>query len=391
MMQLVNWFMEEEYEIIWASTAIRSEHSVQLDALNVRSHQIYLNDPSFDDLVAAEQPDVVLFDRFITEEQFGWRVAEHCPKAIRILDTEDLHFLRKARREAIREDRIFNKEDLYTETAKRELASILRCDLSLIISEVEMNLLIQEFKIPHGLLLYLPIWMKGLSNTETNALPKFSERKDFIHLGNFKHAPNLDAVIQLKRSIWPQIRNHIPTAKLHIYGAYAPQQIKEMHQPSEGFLVEGWAEDSRDVLSGSKVLLAPLRFGAGLKGKILNAMQNGTPTVTTAIGAEGISGDLPFGGFQEDSDSSFIEKAIALYENESIWQTAQDHGFDIIQKRFQRKAFTDLLNKRIEELYQNISSHRREHFMGQLLHHHTMTAHKYMSKWIEVKNKDIGS
>src|SRR5690606_12663340 len=92
-------------------------------------------------------------DRFVSEEQFGWRVSQECPNAVQILDTEDLHFLRSAREKAFKKKEEIN---LYNETTIREIASILRCDLSLIISEFEMNLLLNEFHIAPELLYYLP-------------------------------------------------------------------------------------------------------------------------------------------------------------------------------------------------------------------------------------------
>ena len=86
-------------------------------------------------------PEIVLFDRFMVEEQFGWRVTECCPDALKILDTEDLHCLRQARQVAVKENREFTLNDLYSDVAKREIASILRCDLTLMVSEFEINLL----------------------------------------------------------------------------------------------------------------------------------------------------------------------------------------------------------------------------------------------------------
>jgi len=94
-----------------------------------------------DRYIKSLNPDVVMFDRFVMEEHYGWRIVEHCPQAIRILDTEDLHFLRKARETSIKKHGDLSQTDLFTEAAKRELASIMRCDLSLIISEFEVALL----------------------------------------------------------------------------------------------------------------------------------------------------------------------------------------------------------------------------------------------------------
>jgi len=113
--------------------------------LNIAVHGIELNNSNFDDFVKELNPEVVLFDRFMIEEQFGWRVAEHCPNALRVLDTEDLHSLRKGRHEARKDNALFDKNYLYNDVAKREIASILRCDLSLMISFEEIEILKHQF------------------------------------------------------------------------------------------------------------------------------------------------------------------------------------------------------------------------------------------------------
>jgi O-antigen biosynthesis protein len=136
MMQLIAFFKENGGKITFASTALQSEFSEEL--LDVDRKQIALNCSSFDEFVLELQPDLVLFDRFMTEEQFGWRVAEHCPNALRMLDSEDLHCLREARRLTVLKNKPFN---LNNDLAKREIASIYRCDVTLMISEFEIELL----------------------------------------------------------------------------------------------------------------------------------------------------------------------------------------------------------------------------------------------------------
>ena len=384
-MQLLQMFAEEGYEINFGTTAGKSERSASLEHLSILTTAIKLNDPSFDEFLYNMNPQVVLFDRFITEEQFGWRVAEACPKAIRILDTEDLHFLRKAREKAISEGFTIKEAHVYTETAKRELASILRCDLSLIISDYEMKLLQEVFNIPEGLLYYLPILFT--SEISENLLPSFSERQNFVTVGNFQHKPNTDGVLWLAREIWPQIRKKLPTAEIHVYGEYGSQQISELHNESSGFLIKGWAPDVGEVMKTARVCLAPLRFGAGLKGKFFDAMINGTPAVTTSIGAEGIRDHLLFGGLIEDDVSQIISAAIDLFSEEEKWLMAQHNGFQILRSRFHSKLFSEPFKEAIRTLSSNLDEHRMTHFIGQIFQHSTMQSTKYMSKWIELKNK----
>lgn len=383
MMQLLDLFSEMDFQITFASTAILSERSAALKSPNIEIKNILLNDPSFDVFIKELTPEIVIFDRYISEEQFGWRVSETCPNALKILDTEDLHFLRKAREEAVKKNLPVSDANLYSEIAKRELASILRCDLSLIISEYEMKLLLQTFRIPSQILYYLPLYVEiGIKNLESCS---FENRQNFTTIGNLLHAPNVDSVLQLKK-IWPEIRKKLPKVELHIYGAYAPQQILQFNSTNEGFIVKGWAENLGLVLNSYRVLLAPIRFGAGLKGKILDAMNYGLPSVTTEMGAEGLCGNLPFGGKITLSDKDFIKSAIQLYSEEKLWKKAKDNGFGIIQKRFKKNLFSEEFIKQIYELCSNLEQHRQENFIGQILQHHTLQGTKYMSKWIEAKN-----
>jgi len=208
MLQLIDMFTGHGYHITFASSATSSEKSVNLDTLGVATEQIAINDASFDDFVRKLNPTLVLFDRFITEEQFAWRVSQSCPKSLKILDTEDLHFLRKARQQAFKDGIDVKDANLFTETAKREIASILRCDLSLIISEFEMKLLTGTFSVSKELLYYLPFMVTEFAGSDS--FPGFKQRANFMTIGNLLHAPNLDSVLYLKKEIWPLIRKQLP-------------------------------------------------------------------------------------------------------------------------------------------------------------------------------------
>src|SRR5699024_6913551 len=146
---------------------------------------------------------------------------------------------------------------------------------------------------------------------------------DFLFVGNFKHAPNRDAVQELKKELWPQIRSALPDAVLKIGGAYTPPQIRQLHNPRGGFEVLGRIRDLDKTLRTTRLLLAPLRFVAGLKGKFFDAMKNGTPAVTTRIGGEGIGDEETFPGCLVDSSKMFIQAAVDLYQNEERWLNLQ--------------------------------------------------------------------
>lgn len=381
MLQLIEFFQKEEYKITFLSSASVSDFSFDLNVLNIEMKNIQLNDSSFDKLISELKPDVVIFDRFITEEQFGWRVSEQCPNTIKILDTEDLHFLRKARETVFKKDRKFTEDDLISDIAKREIASILRCDLSLIISEYEMNLLVEKFRIEKDILFYLPMFGVTKPSKKT-----FSERKNFISIGNFLHEPNWQTVLKLKK-LWPKIRKKLPDAEMHIYGAYASDKAKQLHNEKEKFLIKGRAETVEEVFSKTKVLLAPIPFGAGIKGKLLESMRYGLPNITSFIGAEGMNGNMEWNGFIADNDEDFVEKAAELYTDENLWYKVQQAGYQLLEKRFNKEKFLPDFSEKLKIISATLKEHRNKNFFGQILQHHTLQSTKYMSKWIEEKHK----
>ena len=377
MLQLLEMFRSWDFKITFLTSAQPSDFSSTMDV-----ETIQMNDSSFDNRIKELDPDVVLFDRYVTEEQFGWRVTENCPNAIRILDTEDLHFLRSARQIAFKENRKLKFSDYINTVFKRELASILRCDLSLIISQYEYQLLIETFHIVPQNLVYIPF----LNREVVPSLIGFSERKNFVSIGNFLHEPNWQTVLKLK-SLWKSIRKQLPDVEMHVYGAYASEKVFQLHSDKEGFIIKGRAENVPDVFNSARVLLAPIPFGAGLKGKLWESMLFGLPNITTEVGAEGMQWNDLWNGFVANSDSDFVEKAVRLYTSESDWNQAQQNGYEIARNQFDWETFETRFEEKVDSLFKNLQKHRESNFLGQILHHHSLNSTKYMSKWIEAKNK----
>lgn len=389
MLQLIDIFQKNGFAVSFVCAASKSDKSFDLETLNIQTFDIQLNDSSFDVLVKEINPDIVLFDRFLTEEQFGWRIAENCPESTRILDTEDLHFLRSARQVAYQNNEKVTLKHLTNDLAKREIASIYRCDLSLIISKYEMKLLKKTFKIDKSLLLYVPFLLNKIDLETFRSYPAFQNRNHFISIGNFKHEPNWNSVQYLKTVIWPLIREKLPEAQLHVYGAYATEKVQQLHNKKEGFIIKGWAENAEVVFTNARVCLAPLQFGAGLKGKLIDAMQFGTPSVTTNIGAEAMHRKLPWNGFIADNPTEFALKSVELYTDEKLWKNAQQNGIEIINSCFSKDKYENKLLKKIKNITKNLVEHRLKNFLGAILQHHTLKSTKYMSKWIEEKNKPL--
>lgn len=410
MLELVRLLLQMDYQVTFASAAALSEHRFDLNSLGVNEESIALNCSSFDEFVRDLQPSLVLFDRFFTEEQFGWRVEQACPDAVRVLDTEDLHSLRHARQQLLKAAQkaygsekekqsvapvTADSDQLYQrmcagDMAVREVAAIFRCDLSVMISEVEIELLQRYFSVPSQLLFYSPFLSQPA--IESEAAHSFSARQHFIAIGNFRHEPNWDSVLWLKHQLWPMIRAQLSAvgmaqAELHIYGAYPPPKATQLHNAKEGFHVKGWAADSQAVVQSARICLAPLRFGAGIKGKLMDAMRCGTPSITTGIGVESMSGGLPWGGAVADDAEAFVTAAVAHYQDEALWQQKQQQGFSILRDYFHRRDHALALQTRLTELLHNLQRERGDNFIGQMLRHHFHKSIQYMGQWIEAKNK----
>ncbi|MDZ5435999.1 glycosyltransferase [Pseudomonas fluorescens] len=401
MMQILEGFRQKGLDITFSSPARSGEHRADLAALGIDEVPIELNDSSFDTFISELAPDVVLFDRFMMEEQFGWRVEKCCPDALRVLETSDLQSLRDARHQRLKQrlktsDDANDFSELFapalreefefmadTDLAKREIAAIYRCDLNLMISEVEIELLVEQFKLPRDLLHWCPL-MIDLPST---APAPFEARAHFLHIGNFRHAPNWDAVLWLKTAIWPLIRAQLPGAQLHIYGAYTPPKATALHNPAQGFHVMNWAQDALQVMSAARVCLAPLRFGAGVKGKIVDAMLTGTPNVTTPVGAEAMHGEESWPGAVTDTAQAFADSAVQLYQDKGRWLDAQAQGLQLLANRYQQSVHGPALIARIEHCLEHLPSIRRKNFTGSMLRHHQHKSTQYMAQWIEAKNR----
>ena len=363
----------------------------------------------------------VVFDRFYAEEAYSFRIREQCPTALRILDMQDVHSLRMGRQFLVKEiDREANNDggdentkmtaQLIDKVMKfdssthawadhpqdkkaqnallRELASIHRSDLVLVCSSSEMKMLAQpSWNIPPWKLITASFFQ---TRVEQDTTPSYKERCDFVSIGGFKHNPNVDSVRLLKR-MWPRIRSRLPDARLHIYGAYPTNEIFAMHDEKLGFHVHGHVEDINEALLQRRVLLAPLRFGAGIKGKIVDAWECGLPVVTTPIGAEGMysdpisTGEHNWGGLVVSNEDEFVEAAVNLYTTKELWEYSQSKGVELFNSLFNKEQNLPLIDEALSEAMMNLKQRRKRDITGQLLWHQSNRNTEYFSKWIELK------
>lgn len=415
---LLEDFRSRGDRILFASPSDQNAFASALHARGIETFQIGPNDPAFDVRLREFGPDVVVFDRFMLEEQFGWRVAEHAPGALRILDTIDLHFLRRARADrlaaglaeavpnpshregaSVSEARLGelydSLDEIDTPDCLRELASIYRSDLSLILSTFEERLLQNGFGVDPSLLLGLGF---SYPAPETQAWIPHAERKHFVSIGNFRHLPNRDAAFWSTKVLWPKIREELARhgerdAEFHLYGAYAPKEIMALDSPKDRIRVFGPAAESIPTLRRYRALLAPLRFGAGIKGKISDAWSAGIPVVTTPIGAEGmVEADAPagFAGLVARTEEEFADAAAGAYLDSESGEILRAAGREALEALYGELTNRRKFLGRIDELLESperLSDHRRQNLIGRILGADFSGRTKYFSKWIEEKNR----
>lgn len=367
--ELMAILQAEGYEVHAVSPSGNGPFRDELAAAGVRTHTCDPNSsPSTDSSLSALNPSLVIFDRFVMEEQFGWRARSHWPLAREVVDTQDLHSLRRARERC---GALVPTAEEFGEDLLRELSSILRAGAALVVSPFERDLLVNRFGLEPERVACVPF-----SATVSATIAGFDDRNGFCFLGNFRHPPNLDSVAWILDEHWPRIRARLPRAELHLYGAYPPAQIS-FHKGKDGVFAHGPVMDHRAALSSHRCLLAPLRFGAGIKGKVMESWASGTAVAGTAVTFEGMGS----AGLSAEAPETLAVMACEAHESETAWTTESARGLAEVAARFSpekvRSAFLAFLEQ----------GPRGPSLTGQMLRHHSNNATKYFSRWIEAKNK----
>lgn len=409
--------LASDYQVHFCSASEKTPNSFDLNGVGVSCFSCKLNCDSFNQQVHSIKPDIVIFDRFMCFEQFAWRVKEQCPEALLVLDAEDLHFLRQARQMLYKQSishkhetstkpiEFMQSNDICSEFAllceentlfKRELACIYQADITLVLSNFEADLLHSLFAIPQQQIFHHAFFIDPTSaycfdsQYSDKQIRPSDQRQDFMFIGSYRHAPNVDSLKLLSEHLWPaiygQLKEKNPNIRCNVYGSYLSPKAKQYAKPNIGLHVYDQAPDQFEVISRAKVMLAPIPYGAGVKGKLLDALMTGTPSITTPIGAEGIPCDV-WPGVICDNKHSFIEAAISLYTNKQSWTLAHEHSKQALAQHVVKSENSkkDLL-KILRSTVQNIKTHRRHLFLQSILWNKQFLASKYMSQWIEAKN-----
>ena len=349
-----------------------------ISQLPVATHYCPPNDEAHFQTVAGT-PDICVFEKFPTEEMFSYQVHRLFPNCLRVLDTQDLHCLRTQRQALGQVSLAASKAHVPTllgdEMACREIASIHRSDLVVYCSDYEVEVT-KRLGVENGLV--LPMFYESADIEKWKAVDL--DRRDMVWLGSYTHAPNRDS-LQTLPDIWPNIQAQLPGVELHVYGAFFPPGYA-LNLP--GVLIKGQVA-SLDCLATYRVMLAPLRFGAGIKGKITDAWLYGVVPVTTSIGAEGLCRQGHFPGLIEDNWPAFSAAAISAYRCPPL--TLRTQAWTSLQQHFSLESCQRQLASALLSLQSNLSVVRGNRPIQQLLWSQTLRSTEYLSKYLQTKAK----
>jgi GT2 family glycosyltransferase/glycosyltransferase involved in cell wall biosynthesis/polysaccharide pyruvyl transferase WcaK-like protein len=212
-------------------------------------------------------------------------------------------------------------------TRSREAAIMQAVDHVVLVSPAELPFLTEI--VPERRISVFP----ALYSAVIAEPPGFAGRSGLFFLGGFKHRPNIDAVIWFVDKIWPRIHAARPDLTFDILGAEAPSQVIALgNRPGVRFV--GFVADLDPVMVRYRLSVVPLRYGAGIKGKVGTAMGAGVPCVITQIGAEGMNIVDGRHALVSDSAEGFAEAVLALYDNQAMWERISAEGRRLVEDRF---------------------------------------------------------
>jgi len=283
--------------------------------------------------------DLVIVSRHYVLTPLMKMLRKHCPKADIVFDTVDLHFLREQREAELAGTEAAAR--IAEKTRAEELALIDQADATLVVSEFERGLL--GDLVPDA-----PVVV--VSNIHSLHPPgkSFEQRDGLVFVGGFQHPPNLDAAEWLIDEILPLVRRELPEVVLHLIGSKMPERLRKRTAP--GLRVHGFVPELEPYMNGCRISLAPLRYGAGVKGKVNQAMSHGLPVVATSCAAEGMYTEHEHDILVADDAVSFAAQVCRLYRDGDLWARLAANGRTNVERHFSLDAARRSLEALLAEL-----------------------------------------
>jgi GT2 family glycosyltransferase len=280
--------------------------------------------------------DVVVLSRCDFARKHIADVRLHAPQSRIIFDTVDLHYLREQREAQLTQD-----PDVRRKAQEKQLLEdylIKEADETWVVSPIEQQMLQENW--PHK-----SVQLVSNIVDVTGPVTPFALRRDWLFIGGFQHRPNIDAVLFFVEEIYPLVRDRLPDTKFYIIGDKAPPEIVAL--ASDRIIVAGLQRNVRSFFDSVRLSVAPLRFGAGIKGKINQSMAFGVPVVATSIAVEGMNLADHEHVLVADEPQDFARALIELYESEELWKRLSQNGISKTQELYS----TDAAREKLEFLF----------------------------------------
>lgn len=283
--------------------------------------------------------DVVMLHRAQYANSCIDSVRQYCPQTKVIFNTTDLHYLRLERQAEIENSVDIKKQA--QEIKKIELDVMRKSDCTIVVSDIEKEILSKE---DNGINLSLIPLILDIPGNKTD----FANRKDIVFVGGYQHTPNVDAVLYFVKEIWPRVKEKLPEIKFYIVGSKVPANILAL--ASSDVIVVGYVENLADYFDRCKLSIAPLRYGAGIKGKVGTSMAYGLPCVATPIAAEGMGLKHQENILIVDGAAEFADNIVTLYSDETLWNNISANGLAFVHQHYSLSAGKEKISQMLDSL-----------------------------------------
>jgi GT2 family glycosyltransferase len=277
--------------------------------------------------------DYIFISRHYVAINYIHMIRRYCPNSHFIFDTVDLHYLRERRLAELENSR--SLKIAARQTRRSELSVVKAADATLVVSSIEKEVLAKDAPGSEVHVLSNIHHVPGRNKV-------FADRKDIYFVGGYQHPPNIDAAMWFVNEVWPLVHEHLPDMKFHLIGSQAPKKIKAL--AGNGVVFHGYVESLEPFLNGCRLAVAPLRYGAGVKGKVNMSMAHGQPVVVTSASAEGLFGEHEREFLLADDAETFAGEIVRLYQDEALWNRLSDASIKNVQKHFSVSAARDSLD-----------------------------------------------
>jgi GT2 family glycosyltransferase/glycosyltransferase involved in cell wall biosynthesis len=277
-------------------------------------------------ILQAKRYDYVILSFWHIAEYYLPAIRQYSPESHVIIDTVDIHFLREFREAEMKGDP--NLLAIAEKNKERELSIYPKADRLWVVTE-------EDKKVIEGIV-SAPIDVVPNIHKKIGWTKVYEQTSDLLFVGNFSHGPNIDAVLFFHKKIFPLIRKQLQDIRIFIVGNNPPEQIQ--HLNSDNFIITGYVEDLSPFLRDARISVNPLTYGAGMKGKIGEALSCGIPVVTTSIGAEGMNLKDDEDAVIADDPNEFARKVVDLYHDKVKWERLSSNGKWLVEQRWSPEA-----------------------------------------------------